>query len=155
MAFVATPLVIKVEMTKENYKKLIEEAKMLFTDEYLEKYLFDGKFFTLFSDELDDFSLYDEARMICKYSEPTDNQVGLIFPYDGSWSYAIGDLFFANGTIEIYNSSDVENADMNYKHFKARKEKFLISKAITHYPDGTPFVNANWNIHNVDRKAGK
>lgn len=136
MAWVKMPLIIKVEMTKENYEKLMEEAKekvyhTVFGDGtlnngyYKNAYKFDGKYFFLDSEEEDDFCIYQEAEMIAKYATTTESQVGLIFT-DGI-SYTVGDLYFIEGKLDIRNDAYDNTNDWkaHIVDYLKRKEEFL------------------------------
>lgn len=128
MAWVTMPLLIKVEMTTENYEKLLAELDGKMNPEYIKKtYKYDGKYFKLCSEWDDDPFIYDEAKRIAKYSESTEKQVGLIFPKGASWSHSIGDLYFTNGDIEVRNGNDSGDFEKNKKKYIQKKEKFLNS----------------------------
>lgn len=124
--WVSMPLIIKAKMTKDNFDKLIEEAKKEFRWDYLERtYKFDGTFFSMESCELDDFDIQSEAAMIVKYVESTARPIGLI--YWGCGSYTVGYLHVNNGepifptkAISIYCAcSNIDIAKRNYR--KAKK----------------------------------
>lgn len=128
MAWVTMPLIIKVEMTKENYEKILSELDGKMNPEYVkETYKHDGKYFTLCSEFDDDPLIYDEAKRIAKFAEPTKKQVGIIFPKIGHWAYSIGDLYFINGDIEIRNENDFGDWEENKKNYNKKKELFLNS----------------------------
>ena len=133
MSMCNMPLLIKVKMTRENYEKLLEEAKTKYKQSYLEKYyLFDEEYFSLDTDYMDDLDIYKEAEMIAKYIESTEKQVGLIFAH--GCSYTVGDLYFKNGIHIIENIfepkcdskgfANIEEAKQNYI---TRKKEFLNS----------------------------
>lgn len=128
MSMCNMPLLIKVEMTKENFEKLLEEAKTRYQPKYLEThYIYDGKYFSLDLNEWDDFEIYKEADMIAKHAEPTEKQVGLIFTQ--GCSYTMGDLYFTEGMINVRNDAYKTMSDWEkYKaDYWARKEEFLNS----------------------------
>lgn len=133
MAWVDMPLLIKVEMTRENYDKLMEEAKESrnvlgeqFHPNYLKThYLFDGEYFYLDSNEIDDCGIYQEAKMIMKYATPTDKQVGII--YTKGIAYTVGDLYFIEGKFDIRNDAYDDSNDWKAHEadYLKRKEEFL------------------------------
>lgn len=121
MAMCMMPLVIKVEMTYENYKSLLLEAVQRYKKSYLRKnYHFDGKYFTLNICDMDNYELFTEAKMIAKYASPTDECVGLIF--SGGQSYATKELFFKNKQCITKNPVDSKCME---SIFKKHKTKFL------------------------------
>ncbi len=124
MSWCYMPLLIRVAMKKENYIALLKEASNLYRKTYLRKhYLFDGKYFTLDSCEMDSFGIYNEARLVAKYADPTEDSVGLIYTEGSSFSF--DDLHFRNGEyFTVKNECSIKNKE---KAYQKRKKDFLSS----------------------------
>ena len=146
MSMCHMPLLIKASMTKENYLSLLKEASETYRKTYLRKhYLFDGKYFTLDTCDMDSFEIFDEAKLIAKYAEPTDKCVGLIF--SGGCSYSFDDLYFCDGNYHtVKRASDREPYD-----FTEVRNAYLLGKK--EYLSSFPAPDASGNTIDADVEA--
>lgn len=103
MSWCVMPLLIKVEMTKENYIALIKESLGKYKKTYLKNnYKYDGTYFTLETTDEDDDNIYEQSARITKYVNPERQRVGLIF--SKGWAYTTKDLYFDNAKCELIES---------------------------------------------------
>lgn len=127
MSMCIMPLLIKTLMTKQNYLLLLSEASKIYCKSYLRKhYLFDGKYFTLDTCDMDSYDIYSEAKLIAKYAERTDDCVGLI--HAGCGSYLYYDLYFQDRnprTLKKNLNPDTYSVSSAKDDYLQRRQEFL------------------------------
>lgn len=127
MAACFMPILIKVEMTKENYRLLLKKAAEVYHESYLQEYYrFDGRYFTLDNCCTDDPDMFDEAGQIAKYAQPTEQCVGLIYAGFGAPSFAFQDLYFRDGKC-ILKEHPCDPSEDRRKCYAKRRLEFLRS----------------------------
>jgi len=121
MAMVQMPLVIKAKMTYENYRDMIREATEHYSRRFLREYFqYDGKYFSIDICLMDNYEVFNIAKMVARYASPTSNRVGLVF--SGKRSYDTEELYFENKECKHINEED---AECDRRIFYKRKEQFL------------------------------
>ncbi len=123
MSMVMMPLLIKVKMTEENFKRLLREAVRKYYRSYLiQNYRYDGTYFTLDMCAVDNPGIFIEATNIARFTDCENEIVGLI--YDEGPSYSVTELVFSKG-LPSFKKYDGEIRTDFFREYVHKKEAFL------------------------------